>query len=940
MAPDTAADLLLAESLVALSLDAPAAAAPRLAAPAPAPAPAPADLALPPRARTACLFQKACTQHRYIRTSDASTIVERPERIRAVKVGVAAAWARLEQEQEQDQEQRSRSPAQATQSADALDELLQGLNLGATAGLDRRRPVSSRNDFKGKGRPRQVLGGAFDILDSDAQLSVDHAALRYIHPKPNRPPGVDKDNDDDRGWESAESSSSSSSSSSSTTPITTQDARAAGPASQETKPDSPHCKPPPWPEQLQALCRASGRTLDSSSSTTTTTAAAAAAVAKNTPASSPTKLGPRSSEIPAHLPQGDLYLCPGSEPAIFGALGACCEAVDRIVAGTNPPVAPIAGNVSGVRDYKDQEETTYDRAFVAIRPPGHHCGEANPQGFCFVNNVAVAAAHAHLEHGIDRVIIFDVDLHHGNGTQEIAWRINADAHEILETRDRQRAAAAQKTPRSSPRKRGSPRKGAGGGGPAVVKQEEEEGEDPFDKPQPQHQEKNPLRVMYASLHDIWSYPCEDGDPSLVAAASLVLTGGHGQYISNVHLEPWESETDFHERLYPEYRRGLLDKAREFVRLTGPGEGEEAVKESQRKTMVIVSLGCDASEHESGGMSRHNRNVPTSFYRRFALDAVSFARQHAAGKCLAVLEGGYSDRALASASAAFLSGFTSPEPEPEPVSNGESSSHEEATFGAESGRDGWWTESNLKRLEKACSVAKSRRGAYPAAAATAGLLVGADTAATAAASADRWLVRAVEVFAQLEDTAVASSITSSRPPGLHPATAPNSPRQLRDRRSRPPINYASLADGSSPLPSPARGAASTSALRRPQSSNRLRSDAVESSSSAAPTPASPLPPPPVPLLSDFSAYKGREVHPTLPAASFSDWTETPAFAFTAPCSDPAADSPSPSAVGTRLLVPAANEGGAAPTTIAENVVPSKPAIRFTWKQGGFGGEPRM
>jgi hypothetical protein len=49
-------------------------------------------------------------------------------------------------------------------------------------------------------------------------------------------------------------------------------------------------------------------------------------------------------------------------------------------------------------------------------------------GFCFVNNVLVAAAHAHLEHGIDRVIILDIDLHHGNGTQEAAMRINADTY--------------------------------------------------------------------------------------------------------------------------------------------------------------------------------------------------------------------------------------------------------------------------------------------------------------------------------------------------------------------------------------------------------------------------------------------------------------------------------------------------------------------------------
>lgn len=42
-----------------------------------------------------------------------------------------------------------------------------------------------------------------------------------------------------------------------------------------------------------------------------------------------------------------------------------------------------------------------------------HCGRDSPSGFCFVNNVAVALQHAHQNHEIDRVVIFDIDLHHG-----------------------------------------------------------------------------------------------------------------------------------------------------------------------------------------------------------------------------------------------------------------------------------------------------------------------------------------------------------------------------------------------------------------------------------------------------------------------------------------------------------------------------------------------
>jgi acetoin utilization deacetylase AcuC-like enzyme len=62
-----------------------------------------------------------------------------------------------------------------------------------------------------------------------------------------------------------------------------------------------------------------------------------------------------------------------------------------------------------------------DTAFVAVRPPGHHAGVASPMGFCFLNNVAIAARHAMAAHGAERVAIVDFDVHHGNGTQEIFW---------------------------------------------------------------------------------------------------------------------------------------------------------------------------------------------------------------------------------------------------------------------------------------------------------------------------------------------------------------------------------------------------------------------------------------------------------------------------------------------------------------------------------------
>ena len=57
--------------------------------------------------------------------------------------------------------------------------------------------------------------------------------------------------------------------------------------------------------------------------------------------------------------------------------------------------------------------------WAALRPPGHHAEAARAMGFCFFNNVAVAAAHARAVHGAERVLIVDWDVHHGNGTNDI-----------------------------------------------------------------------------------------------------------------------------------------------------------------------------------------------------------------------------------------------------------------------------------------------------------------------------------------------------------------------------------------------------------------------------------------------------------------------------------------------------------------------------------------
>ena len=78
-----------------------------------------------------------------------------------------------------------------------------------------------------------------------------------------------------------------------------------------------------------------------------------------------------------------------------------------------------AGGALAVVDQVWEGKTS--TGFALTRPPGHHATRSRAMGFCLINNVAVAAQYLLHEKGAERVAIIDLDLHHGNGTQDIFW---------------------------------------------------------------------------------------------------------------------------------------------------------------------------------------------------------------------------------------------------------------------------------------------------------------------------------------------------------------------------------------------------------------------------------------------------------------------------------------------------------------------------------------
>ncbi len=94
---------------------------------------------------------------------------------------------------------------------------------------------------------------------------------------------------------------------------------------------------------------------------------------------------------------GDTIISPGSKEAATDAVGSIITAIDGV------------------------ENKEFKNAFCAVRPPGHHAEKNKAMGFCIYNNVAVGAHHLLEKYKLNKVVIIDFDVHHGNGTQDIFY---------------------------------------------------------------------------------------------------------------------------------------------------------------------------------------------------------------------------------------------------------------------------------------------------------------------------------------------------------------------------------------------------------------------------------------------------------------------------------------------------------------------------------------
>ncbi|CEH15892.1 Histone deacetylase complex, catalytic component HDA1 [Ceraceosorus bombacis] len=708
----------LLQSLGSLRLDGTAGPASVFAAPAhPAASPAVADQGAATQAHTGrpCIniyLPPAIESHRYVRSEDVSLIVERPERVRAVNLGIAAFLARcaaghdaigvdgdtdMAAQRKADDSSHAASssagrPAKTDAGMEDLSSALASLDVRAEAKVD---PSDSTASLSASS---STSVAAIRVHVTRSKIPLSHPAFADIHGEPvleladqaaakaqggndtqagSAPVEAEKENATPpskeaatdmvaklaaaaRGESAAQGEQVREELKTSDEPAPSGTSAAPHKLTDQAAPLYPIASQPrkdeTYAHYLDRLCLMAPdqapqspprAALHTPKKTRQDTSSADQAPSPKSDSSE--QLPERESEVPLGWPQGDLYLCGparggsdvqgvlhdavdgadgGSKAAIEASVGAIDRAVDGLFA------APTAAQ-AGAGKATSNASASLAPAFVVVRPPGHHCGSATPSGFCWVNNVLVGASLAQRKYAVDRIIVLDIDLHHGNGTQSIAWRLNTEA--ARRAGERKARIAALRSLRAKPK--GGRRSGAGATQDSAASDANAKEEERLSK-------ERDLQVFYGSLHDIESYPCEDGDAELVRDASTCIEGAHGQWIWNVHLEQHTTQREF-EELYRQKYSVLLNKARHFARRT----------DSQPdRTLVIVSCGMDACSHEHPGMQRHGKSVPPEFYRRFAGDAKALAGDIAGGRLLSVLEGGYSDRALVSATLGHLCGL--------------------------------------------------------------------------------------------------------------------------------------------------------------------------------------------------------------------------------------------------------------------------------------------
>ena len=240
------------------------------------------------------------------------------------------------------------------------------------------------------------------------------------------------------------------------------------------------------------------------------------------------------------LDYGDTYATPASYAAALTAAGSTLQLLDRVLG------------------------SDIHQGFALIRPPGHHATRNRAMGFCLLNNIAIAAKEAQA-HSMERVLIIDFDVHHGNGTQEIF-------------------------------------------------------------------EQDPS-VLYISTHQAGIYP---GSGSWNDAGS---GAGYGSTI-NIPLPPYAGDEAF-QQIFEQVINPSADRF--------------------NPELVLVSAGYDG--HWKDPLA--NLGLTTVGYYDIAQRLLEIAHQHAQGRLLFVLEGGYDPTTLAgnvAATLAALAGLPSPEPE--------------------------------------------------------------------------------------------------------------------------------------------------------------------------------------------------------------------------------------------------------------------------------------